>query len=71
MNKQVRKTLDWIQLPFTLATITLLPRDLKVELYHYWNIKFRCEWRKKTWSYIFTVWYLGKLIKNKPMVKNL
>ena len=60
MNKYLRKTLDWIELPKTLFVFLIMKKELrenaKIKLDN-WS----CEWRKNSVSFKIARWFLNIL----------
>jgi hypothetical protein len=60
MNKNLRKTLDWIELPVTLYTFAKMNKSDKAKVKEQLE-NWSCEWRKNTYSFRIAKWFLNTI----------
>ena len=60
MNKYIRKTLDWIELPKTLFFFLRMNKEQRENAKDKMN-NWTCEWRKNSVSFKIARWFLNVL----------
>ena len=60
MNRNLRKTLDWIELPVTLVTFLKMNSEQRENAKSQMN-NWSCEWRRNTVSFKIAQWFLNVL----------
>lgn len=60
MNKYIRKTLDWIELPKTLFCFIKMKKEDREKAKNKMD-NWTCEWRKNSVSFRIARWFLNVL----------
>lgn len=60
MNRNLRKTLDWFELPVTLFTFLKMNREQRENAKFQMN-NWSCEWRRNTVSFKIAQWFINVL----------
>lgn len=61
MNRNLRKTLDWIELPITLFTFIRMKKSDRIKVKEQLD-NWSCEWRKNTISFQIARLFLNNLL---------